>query len=444
MTTERLVEVGALARVEGEGGLRVVVQDGAVSEVALNIFEPPRFFEAFLIGRSYKEVPDITARICGICPVAYQMTSCAAIEDAFCAALDDPFVATPGPEVQQLRRLLYCGEWLQSHALHVYFLHAPDFFGCQDAVELGALDPAALHRGLALKNTGNKVMTVVGGRAVHPVNVRVGGFYKAPSREAVHDLGEPLNHALALSLETVDWVAGFDFPDVETDHVFVALRGDGRYPIEAGRVASSEGLDCTAPEFAEVAVEEHVSRSNALHSRLYGRLPYLTGPLARYALNSSLLPPLARAAAARAGLQAVCRNPFRSIIVRAVEMVAVCEEALRLVEAYEPPAHPAIEMPPVPSDQLLVGAGATEAPRGLLLHRYELQDGLVTKARIMPPTSQNQLAIEADLRSVAVACLQLGDEELTRRAEMAVRNHDPCISCATHFLDVRVEMRGGS
>ncbi|HTV12988.1 MAG TPA: Ni/Fe hydrogenase subunit alpha [Acidimicrobiales bacterium] len=439
MGTERLVEPGALSRVEGEGKLRVVVRDGAVSDVELNIFEPPRFFEAFVVGRPYTELPDITARICGICPVAYQLTACEAVEDAFCAALDDPFVATPGPEIERLRRLLYCGEWLQSHALHVYFLHAPDFFGCNDAVELGALHPEALHRGLFLKNTGNKIMTVVGGRAVHPVNVRVGGFYKAPSREAITALEEPLRRALAESLQTVEWVSGFAFPEVQTEHVLVALRGEGQYPIEAGQVASSDGLRCAAREFAEIAVEEQVARSSALHSRLYGRLPYLTGPAARYAINSSLLPPLARAAATHAGLGPVCRNPFRSIVIRAVEMVAACEEALRVVSTYEPPRAPAVEMPSVPASELLVGAAATEAPRGLLMHHYELQDGLVRKARIMPPTSQNQLAIEADLRAVAESSLELSDEQLAHRAEMAVRNHDPCISCAAHFLDVRVE-----
>jgi len=441
MAAEHSVEVGLLARIEGESGLRVVVEDGAVSAVALNIFEPPRFFEALLVGRGYQEVPDITARICGICPVAYQMTSCAAIEEAFCGALENAFVATPLPQVQQLRRLLYCGEWLQSHALHVYFLHAPDFFGCQDAVELGALDGGALRRGLALKNTGNLVMTTVGGRAVHPVNVRVGGFYKAPTLEAVRALERPLRQALAASLETVEWVSGFDFPDVEQDYLFVALKGAGSYPIEAGRVASSAGLDCTAAEFAEIAIEEHVARSTALHSRLYGRLPYLTGPLARYALNWPLLTPLARQAALAAGLGTVCRNPFRSIVVRAVEMVLACEEALRVVTSYQPPSPAFTPMPEVPSEQLLSGAGATEAPRGLLLHSYELRDGLVTKARIMPPTSQNQLAIEGDLGAVAQQYLGGGEEELTRRAEMAVRNHDPCISCAAHFLKVTIEKK---
>ncbi|MGC8627134.1 MAG: Ni/Fe hydrogenase subunit alpha [Acidimicrobiales bacterium] len=436
------VDVGALARVEGEGGLRVVVEDGAVTDVALNIYEPPRFFEAFLVGRHYNEVPDITARICGICPVAYQMSSCAAIEDAF--------GAPAGLQVQELRRLLYCGEWIQSHALHIYFLHAPDFFGCEDAIELASLGDAAaqaVQRGLELKKTGNRLMEVIGGRAVHPVNVRVGGFYKAPSLEAVRELEEPLQRALEASLQTVEWAAGFDFPDVERDYVFVALRGtgNGRYPLEQGRVATSTGLDLSPAQFAEVAVEEHVERSTALHSRLFGRDAYLTGPMARYALNAAALTPLASEAASRAGLSAPCRNPFRSIVVRAVELVVACEEALRIVGSYEPPTLAAAPMPAAAdgdSAQVVSGAGATEAPRGLLLHTYDIgHDGLVRKARIVPPTAQNQLAIEDDLREVARTGLGLSSDELTRRAELAVRNHDPCISCSAHFLDVTVEHR---
>ena len=249
-----------------------------------------------------------------------------------------------------------------------------------------------------------------------------------------------MRQALDASLETVKWVSGFDFPDIEGDYLFVALRDGVRYPIGSGRVVSSSGLDCSPGEFAELAVEEHVARSNALHARLFGRLAYLTGPLARYALNADVLSPRAKSAAAEAGLGPECRNPFRSIVVRAVEMVFACEEALRIVEAYEPPLVPAVAMPAPPGT--LTGTGATEAPRGLLLHRYEIDaHGLVRQARIMPPTSQNQLSIEADLFRVAEAGLELSHEDLTRRAELAVRNHDPCISCATHFLDVTVETR---
>ena len=428
----RILESGPLARVEGEGSLRVTVRDGAVEDVALEIFEPPRFFEALLRGRRADEAPDITARICGICPVAYQMSACAALEDAYGVVVDD--------RIGALRRLLYCGEWIQSHALHVYLLHAPDFLGCQDAVELAGRDRAAVERGLAIKRTGNLLMETVGGRAVHPVNVRLGGFYKAPSPAALRGLLDPLRRARDLALDTVRWVSGFDFPDVEGDYRFVALRHGGRYPIEAGRIVSSDGLDSSARGFAELVVEEHVERSTALHARLGGRDEYLTGPLARFALNADTLPEPARAAAAAAGLEAPCRNPFRSIVVRAVELVFACDEAERLIVAYEPPDPPAAEV--VAAGTAASGAGATEAPRGLLLHRYEVNgDGTIASARIVPPTSQNQLSIEHDLRRVVSAGLELDDEELTWRCEQAVRNHDPCISCAAHFLDVVVEGR---
>ncbi len=423
----RTVNAEGIARVEGEGSLRVVVSDGRVSDVSLDIFEPPRYFEAMLVGRHMSEAPDITARICGICPVAYQMSACAAIEDA-CGIVVSHRVAA-------LRRLLYCGEWIQSHALHVYLLHAPDFLGCQDAVELAERDPATVERGLGLKRTGNLIMETVGGRAVHPVNVRVGGFYSAPEPAAIAALYEPLLRARDAAIETVRWVSGFDFPDVAGAYRFVALRQPGRYAIDGGRPGSSDGLDLSPDHFAELSVEEHVERSTALHARIDGGA-YLTGPLARYALNAALLPELARDAAKEAGLGAVCANPFQSIIVRAVELVFACDEALGLITRYEPPVPAATEV----VARAGVGTGVTEAPRGLLMHQYEIDaDGTIVRARIMPPTSQNQLTIEDDLRRVVEGGLDLSDDDLQWRCEQAVRNHDPCISCAAHFLDLEME-----
>ncbi|HLN06926.1 MAG TPA: nickel-dependent hydrogenase large subunit, partial [Acidimicrobiales bacterium] len=306
------------------------------------------------------------------------------------------------------------------------------------AVELAEVDPLPVQRGLEIKRAGNLVMETVGGRAIHPVNVRVGGFYKAPSPEEIAALAEPLLRARESALASVEWVAGFEFPDIEVDYRFVSLRHPQHYPIESGRIASSDGLDLDAAGISELVVEEHVKRSTALHARLGGKDTYLTGPLARYALNSAQLPPIAREAAAAAGLGAVCNNPFRSIIVRAVELVFACDEALRLIAAYEPPDPPSVTVEGTAG----VGHGATEAPRGLLFHRYELDDnGLILAARIVPPTSQNQLSIEADLRQVVQASLSLPDEELAWRCEQTVRNFDPCISCAAHFLDVTVERR---
>ncbi len=428
MSSTRTIVTEYLARVEGEGGMRVQIAGDRVADVQLQIYEPPRFFEAFLRGRKFTEAPDITARICGICPVAYQMSSVEAME-RICG------VEVEG-QLRALRRLLYCGEWIESHALHVFMLHAPDFLGYESAIEIARDDPALVAQALELKKTGNRVMTVVGGREVHPINVRVGGWYRTPTKRELHELVEPLERAREQSLAAVRLVAGFDFPDYDRDYELVALSQPGEYPIDRGRIVSSAGLDIDVSEYEQHFVEEHVPWSNALHSKLIERGSYLCGPLARFALSYDSLGTLAREAAAEVGLTAAERNPFRSIVVRCVELVEACDEALRLIDAYEEPDAPAIEIEP----RAGVGHGCTEAPRGILWHRYEIDDeGTIVEAKIVPPTSQNQRAIEEDLRGVVERSLDLSDEELGLRCEQTIRNYDPCISCATHFLKLEVE-----
>jgi sulfhydrogenase subunit alpha len=423
----RTIKVDALARVEGEGALYVTVKGDQVVDVRLKIYEPPRFFEAFLRGRAFTEVPDITARICGICPVAYQMSACRAMEDACGVTVDGPLRA--------LRRLLYCGEWIQSHTLHVYLLHAPDFLGYDSVVQMARDHPQAVERGLALKRVGNDLMSLLGGREVHPINVRVGGFYRAPAPRELGAIAERLKWARDAALETVRWVAGFDYPEFEQDYEFVALRNAGEYPIDEGRIVSNKGLDISVGAYGDHFVEQHLSHSNALHSRLRERGAYFVGPLARYGLNFDALSPVAKEAARAAGLPAVCRNPFRSIIVRSVEILYACDEALRLIDAYEMPARPAVDVPP----RAAVGHGCTEAPRGILYHRYTIDPGGgIVEAKIVPPTSQNQAQIEADLRRFVQSSVTLPDDQLTWRCEQAVRNYDPCISCATHFLTLHI------
>jgi coenzyme F420-reducing hydrogenase alpha subunit len=426
----RTIRTDVLARVEGEGAMYVRLEGRDVAEVKLRIYEPPRFFEAFLRGRAFTEAPDITARICGICPVAYQMSAVRAMEDACGVRLDD------GP-IRDLRRLLYCGEWLESHSLHVYLLHAPDFLGYPGALEMARDHREVVEQGLAMKRAGNQLMRVIGGREIHPVNVRVGGFHRAPRKAELRPLVDPLERARETALATVRWVAELLFPQAECAPEHVALRDpDGAYPVDRGRIASDRGLDIEPAAFADHVVEEQVEHSTALHARLRERGSYLTGPLARYALASDALRPLAREAAREAGLGPVVTNPFRSIIVRAVELVQAADDALALIAAYEEPDAPAVEVVP----RRAVGHGATEAPRGMLYHRYEIDDdGTILDARIVPPTSQNQRAIEEDLRTVVAGHAGLADDELRLRCEQAIRNHDPCISCATHFLDLTVE-----
>ena len=425
----KTIKVENLARVEGEGALTVTIRDGKVRSAELRIFEPPRFFEAFLRGRAFSEAPDVTARICGICPVAYQMSSVHAMENALGVTLTDP--------IRQLRRLLYCGEWIESHGLHIYLLHAPDFLGYEGAIDMARDHPDLVQRGLTMKKAGNEIMTVLGGREIHPINVRVGGFYKAPRKADMRALIDQLQKARDVALETVRWTAGFDFPDVTRDYELVSLRHPSDYPLSEGRIVSNRGLDIDASGYDAEFEEIHVAHSTALQSRKrVGGGTYMVGPLARYSLNFDRLSPLARDAARAAGLGPVCTNPYKSIIVRAVEVVYACDEALRIIEAYEEPDRSFVPVTP----RAGVGYAATEAPRGLLYHRYRLaEDGTILDAQIVPPTSQNQPTIEEDLTTFINDWLNLPDDQLRHRCEQTVRNYDPCISCATHFLDLRLD-----
>jgi sulfhydrogenase subunit alpha len=419
----RSIKVDYLARVEGEGGIQIKIHDKSVTEVQFNIFEPPRFFEAFLRGRHFTEAPDITARICGICPIAYQMSSIHAMESA-CGV-------TVTGALRALRRLIYCGEWIESHALHIYMLHAPDFLGYQDVLGMARDHGDAVKRALKLKKTGNELVALVGGREIHPINLKVGGFYKLPTKKELLGLVDRLKWARDAALETVRLTATFPFPDFERDYEFVALRHEGEYPFNEGTLVSNRGLDIPISEYENHFAEEHVSYSNALHSVMKSRGAYLVGPLARFNLNFDKLTPAAQQAARDVGLVPPVKNQFKSLIVRSVETVYACEEALRIIQDYEMPEKATIDVQPKPG----VGYGCTEAPRGILYHRYRINDkGLIVEARIIPPTSQNQKSMELDLREFVPSRLNLPQDKLTWQCEQTIRNYDPCISCATHFI----------
>jgi sulfhydrogenase subunit alpha len=430
---QRRINVDYLARVEGEGGLRVVLQDDRVSDVQLDIFEPPRFFEAFLRGRHFQEAIDITARICGICPVAYQMSAAHALEKAL--------GIVPPPGVRALRRLFYCGEWIESHVLHIFMLHAPDFLGHESAISMAA-DPALrpwVERALRMKKIGNHLMTVIGGREIHPVSACVGGFYRAPRRADLTALAPDLAWGLETAVAAVRWAAGLAYPDFAPDYEFVSLSHPDEYPMNEGRLRSSRGLDVPIDAFETHFAELHVAHSNALHScRADTRTSYMVGPLARMNLNFDRLSPAAQAVARDVGLRPPVRNPFMSLLARGLETVHAFEEALQLVEAYVPPDPPCVAAPPREGE----GAHATEAPRGLLYHRYRVgADGLITEARIVPPTAQNLKRMEDDLWQFVPSVLHLPPDEVSWRCEQLVRSYDPCISCATHFLRLQIDRR---
>ena len=427
--TERSVSihVPAMTRVEGEGALRLRIENGKIEELALDIFEPPRYFEKFLEGRRHHEVLDTVARICGICPIAYQMSAAQALENAF--------GMQPNDWVRHMRRVFYCGEWLQSHALHVHLLAAPDFLGFDSVVGMAAEYPDAVRRGLRLQGLGNELIRLLGGRSVHPVGACVGGFFRAPTQTEIEGLLTQLRDALPDAVELVEWSADLTIPSDPQDFISVSLRHPDEYPMAEGRIVSDAGLDIAIDRYEDHFSEEHREQSTALFSLLDGK-PYLVGPLARLNLNADRLPFASRQLLEASGIQFPSNNMFLSLFARALEIHVAIVEAIRLLEAYRLPTSP---YQPVETREGS-GCGATEAPRGLLWHRYAVdQNGVIETARIVPPTSQNQARIEQDLhRSLAAFGMQQSDDALRLRAETVIRNYDPCISCATHFLHLNV------
>jgi coenzyme F420-reducing hydrogenase alpha subunit len=424
------IRVPVLARVEGEGALDLDIVDGRLETVRLRIFEPPRFFEKLIEGRRYDEVPDMVARICGICPVAYQMSAIHAIEAIF--------GVQPGPWVREMRRLFYCGEWIESHCLHVHLLAAPDFLGFPNAVAMAREYPDEVRRGVRLQALGNEIVKLLGARSVHPVGARIGGFWRVPPPAEVSALRAKLHDAVPLAEALVQWTASLALPHVKQDFINVALRHPDEYPFNEGRIAASDGLDIGIGEYEAHFAESHVPHSTALYSHYRGQ-PYLVGPLARLNLNLDRLPNAVRRTLERTGVPFPSANPYHAIVARAVEVHYALLEALRILDDYRVPDAPSVTVEP----RAGIGYGCTEAPRGLLWTKWETDaEGSIVAARIVPPTSQNQARIEEDLRlSVEAAGLDTPAEALRARCERVIRSYDPCISCATHFLKLNVNRR---
>lgn len=426
----RTIRVGALARVEGEGALHLVMRGKQVHEVRLDIYEPPRFFEALLRGRDFREVPDITARICGICPVAYQMGACHALEKCL-GAFDQV-----DPAIRTLRNLLYCGEWIESHILHIFMLHLPDFLGYESVISMAADHAATVKRALRIKKLGNQIVALLGGRAVHPVGVCVGGFHRSPDPQAVAALLPEVRACLDDTCElTLMLTEKLTYPDFDRDYEFVSLCPDDEYPMNLGRIVSNKGLNVDQEEFGQAIEEQHVPHSTALHAIIRGRGAYMVGPLARLNLNHAKLHPRAREL-----LGQVCsklnralpwQNNFLSLPARAIETVHALALAVQIMESYQPSARSRIPL----TAREGAGGHGTEAPRGICWHRYQTNtDGSIASARIIPPTSQNQMTIEQDLWKLAEQVADMTDEQASLRCEHLIRNYDPCISCSVHFL----------
>lgn len=430
MTGKRRIslKVPFITRLEGEGTLELSARGDCIERLHLAIFEPPRLFEKFLEGRDYQEVPDLNARICGICPMAYQLTSIQAMERLFGINLPAPLV--------RLRKLMNLGEWVQSHALHIHFLAAPDFLGFDHALAMAKQHPEVLRRGMQLQEAGNALMALLGGRSVHPVGLQVGGFGRLPDGERWNSVYQLVEQALPAAEQLVRWTAGLTLPDYAHDFTWVSLTEPDSYAINGGLITGSNGLSLSHDEYAGHFVEHQEPHSTALYSLLDGK-DYLVGPLARMNNSFALLPEEVKTLARACGLDFPSRNMFTSIQARALEIYWALFEASRLLAMGCPSGEARVPVTPIAGECCF----CTEAPRGLIYHHYRLDEqGWVLSCTIIPPTSQNQARIEQDLKtSVPRFGLGRSDQELKLFCERLIRNYDPCISCSTHFLQFRMQ-----
>ncbi|WP_457642463.1 Ni/Fe hydrogenase subunit alpha [Persephonella sp.] len=418
-------KIEVLTRVEGEGKIWIETENGKIQNVILNIFEPPRFIEGILRGKSYKVIPDITARICGICPVAYQISGVQAIEDAFDISVSR--------ETETLRKLFYYGEWIQSHAIHVFFLHLPDFFGRSSIFEIAKENRKFFIKAIDIKNIGGKIIETIGGRVSHPVSVKAGGFTKFPDKKELEQLLPNIEEALDDSIRLAGEFSKFSFPENDIGNIhFVSLYREDEYAILNGEIISNQGLKVTKDEFKKVFKEFQVEYSTAKKCRIYGKEIYMVGAISRFNNNFEKLSETALKVAKEINLFPPVKNSFKSILVRLIEIIHSLEKSIEIIKNYKKPTNNEPAIPKASS-----GTGISEAPRGILWHRYSFdENGKILEADIVPPTSQNQDIMEFSVRNYLPNLNTTDLDKSVFEAEKVIRNFDPCISCATHFLKI--------
>jgi len=425
-TDVKKAEVCYIARVEGQGGINVEVTSVGEARAQFKVFEPIRFFEAFLVGRKYNEVHELTSRICGICPIAHQMTALRAVENALRVEVS--------AQTRALRRLLSLSAWIQSHTLSLYFLTAPDYLGFGSTYEIAKENIDAVKQALRLKKLGNDLGELIGGRAVHPISAVVGGFTKEPTKEDLAKIRLRLKKEKEDIWNAVDLFSSFNYPEIDRQTELVAISNDKEYAVNEGRLMSSHGLNSPEVEYRIHIEEKGVNYSNTKKSFINGK-DFLSGPIARVNRNYQKLTPDAKKAAEQLGLSLPCFDPFMNIKARVVEVVYALDEAIRIIDTLrldfsEQPIKAEVGTP-------CEGAALTEAPRGLLYHWYKLDSsGIVQKADIVTPTAHNSASIEASLCALAPKLLKQG-QDLTLGCEKLVRAYDPCISCSVHVKRIQ-------
>ncbi len=423
------IRVHHLTRVEGHGNIVVRRKDGVIEQIAWQVPEAPRFFEAMVRGQSWQDLQTIVSRICGICSVTHSLAALKAIEDAMGIAVS--------PQTDRLRILIHYMEQIESHVLHVGYLVAPDLLGQPSVVPLAASHPDLVKTVIALHRLGNDGMDLVGGRRTHPVTLRPGGFSQLPAPEALRALQGRLRDAVPLLERLAQAVADAAgaLPEFSRPTEYVALVEPGLYTFYHGRIGSSDTRETVPPRQFESVANEYVSPQSTAKWTKWHRESYAVGALARFNLNAAFLRPLARKTAAALGLKPGACNPFLNSVAQVVEAVQVVEHSLELIDDIL--ADGLVPEAPAARPKAGAGAGAVEAPRGILFHRYAFDaQGRCQNANLCIPTNQNHANIQKDFEAFVPQIIERPEAEIRHLLEMLVRAYDPCISCSTHCLDV--------
>lgn len=417
---DKQIKVDYLARTEGEAGIYALVSDSEVRELKFDIWEPPRFFEGFLVGRKYYEVHDLVSRICGICPVSHMTTALRALEKATNVTVSE--------QTKSLRTLLAHSQIVASHIIHLYMLAVPDYMDYDSILPVVSEHPDIFKRFIRMKTAANRLTELIGGRALHTMSAIFGGFTRTTPRKELLKAADDLKEIKDDALETVRFVGSLPFPDYYSENIYVSLRGEDAYPVNEARIASTTGLTISEDEYRDYFVEQQLPYTNSKYSTLNGQEPFMVGSLARINQNFGLLSSDAGAIATEVGFTTPSYNPYQNNLAQAVEIVNGIDCCIDLIEKLDPKDEKISY-----SIEEGEGSAVTEAPRGLLYHSYRVsKDGLIEKADIVSPTAHNAFNIERNLNLLLPTIAHLDEDEITMRCEKLIRAYDPCFSCSVH------------
>lgn len=424
------VEVAPVSRVEGHGDLVLNVKDKIVEKLIFRIPESPRFFEAMLVGKNWDKPSHITSRICGICSVAHTYASIKATEAALEIVTNDMIL--------KLRKLIFHHEIVQSNVLHVYFLAAPDFLGVGSVVPLVETHPEVVNIALRLKKMANDMVRIIGGRAVHPIRTVVGGFTKLPTEEEMYQMKDMLNLAYADLETSISVLKTLDLPAFERETEYISLSDEIDYAHYDGNIKSTDGWEINPMDYLDKIKEKVVEHSTAKHCWA-DRDAYMVGALSRFNNNYDKLSDKAKEYAGELGLKAPCYNTFMNSIAQFVEIIHSVDDSIKLIDELLEQGMDASKAMVEVKPKAGRGVGAVEAPRGLLIHDYTYDsDGKIEKANLIIPTNMNYGNIERDMNALVPEIIEKSEDEIRLACEMMIRAYDPCISCSTHFLNIKL------